>query len=67
MKGHGRADREEGNGAWRFAGAGFALAALAFGSNEASGLYPLYQRRFGFSSLTVTLIFATTAWRCCPR
>jgi predicted MFS family arabinose efflux permease len=47
-------------------GAGFALAAFAFavamlGTTLPTPLYPLYQQRFGFSELTITVIFATYA------
>jgi predicted MFS family arabinose efflux permease len=46
--------------------AGFAIAAFAFavamlGTTLPTPLYPLYQRRFGFSELTITVIFATYA------
>ncbi len=46
--------------------AGFAMAAFAFavamlGTTLPTPLYPLYQRRFGFSELTITVIFATYA------
>jgi MFS family permease len=47
-------------------GAGFAAAAYAFavtmvGTTLPTPLYPLYQQRYGFSELTITIIFATYA------
>src|ERR1700741_4716685 len=47
-------------------GAGFAMVAFAFavamlGTTLPTPLYPLYQQRFGFSELTITVIFATYA------
>ncbi|MDL4775144.1 MULTISPECIES: MFS transporter [Thermomonosporaceae] len=43
--------------AWRFWGAAYALVVLLAGTNIPTPLYRGYQREFGFSPLTVTLIF----------
>ncbi|WP_265442495.1 MFS transporter [Flexivirga meconopsidis] len=48
-------------GAWPFAAATFALAALLIGTNLPTPLYPTYERVFSFAPLGVTLIFATYA------
>ncbi len=42
----------------RFWGLAYALLLLLTGTNLATPLYGLYQQRFGFSPVTVTLIFA---------
>jgi len=46
-------------GRWRFWTAAYALLVLLTGTNLATPLYRGYEARFGFSALTVTLIFAT--------
>lgn len=44
-----------------FAAAAFALAVAMLGTTLPTPLYGLYQRRFGFSELVVTVIFAAYA------
>ena len=44
-----------------FAAAAYAFAAVMIGTTLPTPLYPLYQRRFGFSELTITVIFASYA------
>ena len=41
--------------------AAFAFAVAMLGTTLPTPLYPLYQRHFGFSELTITVIFATYA------
>lgn len=65
-----RLDIRERAGAWRrpvlTRGAGFAVVAYAFlvtmlGPTMPTPLYPIYQARYGFSALTITVIFAAYA------
>jgi MFS family permease len=44
-----------------FAAAAYAFAATMLGTTMPTPLYPLYQRRYGFSELTITVIFAAYA------
>src|SRR5947209_19608622 len=44
-----------------FAGAAYAFAVTMLGTTLPTPLYSLYQRRFGFSELMITVIFATYA------
>src|SRR5579875_4084230 len=44
-----------------FAGVAYAFAATMIGTTLPSPLYALYQQRFGFSELMITVIFATYA------
>jgi predicted MFS family arabinose efflux permease len=44
-----------------FTAVAYAFAATMLGTTLPTPLYPLYQQRFGFSELTITVIFATYA------
>src|SRR3954453_16311367 len=44
-----------------FAAAALALAVAMLGTTLPTPLYPLYQERYGFSELTITVIFAVYA------
>jgi MFS family permease len=49
-----------------FAVVGAALFVLVTGANLATPLYAVYRERFGFSSLVLTLVFATYQLVLCP-
>ena len=49
------------NRRFAFAGVTYAFAVTMLGTTLPTPLYPLYQRRFGFSELMITVIFATYA------
>jgi len=51
--------RPSGAGQLAFVGAAYAFAVTMLGTTLPTPLYPLYQRRFGFSELMITVIFAT--------
>src|ERR1700750_1026276 len=47
--------------AWPFVRVGAAWFAVMISSNLATPLYAVYERRFGFSSAVLTVVFATYA------
>ena len=61
----GTAGPDAGSGA-AFAVVGAALFVLVTGANLATPLYAVYRERFGFSSLVLTLVFATYQLVLCP-
>lgn len=51
--------QHDGRRSWaRFAGVAFALGVLVVGTNLPTPLYGVYERRFGFSALALTAVFA---------
>src|SRR5437868_15484113 len=53
--------RPSGAGQLAFVGAAYAFGVTMLGTTLPTPLYSLYQRRFGFSELMITVIFATYA------